>query len=192
VTQLTSPRVTEAVVIGIDFGTFSGRAPVVRVKDGEATGELLAPDWALQVRSDHIDAMFAGYTTLHDYFGRGGNDVMQRLRARRREVHGGAQAPAFTDTPSDLSQTPLEPPQRAPRRGRPRSRTPNPPRPVRGREPPMTVNADVRQSIRSLRASVGPARRAHPLRAGHLDGRQRLGPGARCGPDGDQAVGSVL
>jgi L-ribulokinase len=32
------------------------------------------------------DEMFADYTTLHDYFGRGGNDVMHRLKARRRKA----------------------------------------------------------------------------------------------------------
>ncbi len=61
------------VVIGIDFGTLSGRALVVRVTDGAelgsasydyphgvidvvlpSTGELLPPDWALQVPSDYV------------------------------------------------------------------------------------------------------------------------------------------
>ncbi len=32
------------------------------------------------------DELYAEYRTLHDYFGRGGNDVMRRLRARRRKV----------------------------------------------------------------------------------------------------------
>jgi L-ribulokinase len=32
------------------------------------------------------DALFAEYRTLHDYFGRGGNDVMHRLKAMRREA----------------------------------------------------------------------------------------------------------
>lgn len=35
------------------------------------------------------DELYAEYTTLHDYFGRGGNDVMHRLAARRREVAKG-------------------------------------------------------------------------------------------------------
>lgn len=30
--------------------------------------------------------LFAEYKTLHDYFGRGGNDVMKRLRALRAEA----------------------------------------------------------------------------------------------------------
>ena len=32
------------------------------------------------------DALFAEYTLLHDYFGRGANDVMKRLKAMRKEV----------------------------------------------------------------------------------------------------------
>ena len=32
------------------------------------------------------DQLFAEYHTLHDYFGRGGNDVMKRLKARKREM----------------------------------------------------------------------------------------------------------
>ena len=35
------------------------------------------------------DALFAEYTVLHDYFGRGGNDVMHRLKAIRRVATGG-------------------------------------------------------------------------------------------------------
>ncbi|WP_020661540.1 ribulokinase [Amycolatopsis benzoatilytica] len=35
------------------------------------------------------DELYAEYTTLHDYFGRGGNDVMHRLAARRRELAKG-------------------------------------------------------------------------------------------------------
>jgi L-ribulokinase len=36
------------------------------------------------------DRLYAEYVVLHDWFGRGGNDVMQRLRAMRREVVSGA------------------------------------------------------------------------------------------------------
>jgi L-ribulokinase len=34
------------------------------------------------------DALYAEYVQLHDYFGRGTNDVMKRLKARRRELVG--------------------------------------------------------------------------------------------------------
>src|SRR5664279_1855628 len=61
-----------AVVIGIDYGTLSGRAVVVRVCDGQElgsavhayphavldsalpTGEPLPPEWALQVPADYL------------------------------------------------------------------------------------------------------------------------------------------
>jgi L-ribulokinase len=65
---------SEAVVIGVDYGTLSGRAVVVRVHDGAelgsavhsyahgvmdrqlaSTGEALPPDWALQVPADYVD-----------------------------------------------------------------------------------------------------------------------------------------
>ena len=32
------------------------------------------------------DRLYADYRTLYNYFGRGENDVMKRLRAMRREV----------------------------------------------------------------------------------------------------------
>jgi L-ribulokinase len=64
-----------AVVVGVDFGTQSGRAVVVRVSDGEELGSAvhpyphgvldralpdgtpLGPDWALQVASDYLDVL---------------------------------------------------------------------------------------------------------------------------------------
>jgi L-ribulokinase len=32
------------------------------------------------------DRLYADYVTLHDYFGRGGNDVMKRLKALKAEA----------------------------------------------------------------------------------------------------------
>ncbi|BCB82379.1 hypothetical protein Pflav_087890 [Phytohabitans flavus] len=67
-----SPR----YVVGVDFGTLSGRALVVRVEDGvevgtavheyrhgvidqalPATGTALPPDWALQDPEDYVDVL---------------------------------------------------------------------------------------------------------------------------------------
>jgi len=66
----------ETYVIGVDYGTLSGRAVVVRVSDGvelgsgvldyphavmdttlAATGATLPPEWALQVPQDYIDVL---------------------------------------------------------------------------------------------------------------------------------------
>lgn len=67
---------TEKYVIGVDYGTLSGRAVVVRVSDGNEmgsavseysqavmdtvlakTGEKLPPDWALQDPNDYVDVL---------------------------------------------------------------------------------------------------------------------------------------
>ncbi len=67
-----------ATVIGVDFGTLSARAVVVRVADGEllgtgvseyrhgvmddvlaSTGARLPPDWALQVPADYVESLTA-------------------------------------------------------------------------------------------------------------------------------------
>ncbi len=67
----------------------AGAYPDVRVA-AEAMGSV---DRAVyQPVPAHVaayDELYAEYTTLHDYFGRGGNDVMHRLAARRREVAKG-------------------------------------------------------------------------------------------------------
>jgi len=66
----------EKYVIGVDYGTLSGRAVVVRVSDGAelgtatldyphavmdttlaATGATLPPEWALQVASDYVEVL---------------------------------------------------------------------------------------------------------------------------------------
>jgi L-ribulokinase len=68
--------VAEPLTIGVDFGTLSGRAVVVRVRDGAelgsavfayphgvldetlpATGRALPPDWALQVPADYVGVL---------------------------------------------------------------------------------------------------------------------------------------
>ncbi|MEU3644652.1 ribulokinase [Lentzea sp. NPDC034063] len=66
----------DACVVGVDFGTLSGRAVVVRVRDGAelgtavheyrhavadqvlpTTGRPLPPEWALQVPADYLDVL---------------------------------------------------------------------------------------------------------------------------------------
>jgi len=67
---------SRALVVGVDFGTLSGRALVVRVSDGAelgsavheyahavlddtlpGSGKKLPPDWALQVPDDYRDVL---------------------------------------------------------------------------------------------------------------------------------------
>lgn len=83
-------------VIGSDQGPALGSAIHAAVAAGAyprvreaaaAMGRLhrneYLPDPA---RSQAYDALYAEYTALHDYFGRGGNDVMHRLKAMRRSA----------------------------------------------------------------------------------------------------------
>ncbi|MFF8478918.1 ribulokinase [Streptomyces sp. NPDC015414] len=71
-----SPGAVEQYVVGVDFGTLSGRALVARVSDGTemasaetryahgvldtvlpASGRRLPPEWALQVPADYIEVL---------------------------------------------------------------------------------------------------------------------------------------
>src|SRR5690625_196404 len=67
----------DSYTIGVDYGTLSGRAVVVRVSDGAeladaehayphavmdttltaADGQVLPPEWALQVPADYVDVL---------------------------------------------------------------------------------------------------------------------------------------
>ena len=54
---------------------------------GKLRRDVYAPDAA---RADAYDALYEHYSTLHDHFGRGGDDVMHALRhIRPREVARG-------------------------------------------------------------------------------------------------------
>ena len=68
---------------------------------GEVMGRLnenaFTPD---EARADAYDALFSEYTLLHDYFGRGGNDVMHRLKAMKRDAFATGVAPAPVDGPA--------------------------------------------------------------------------------------------
>jgi L-ribulokinase len=48
-------------------------------------------DHTYKPEPSNVDAykkLYAEYRTLHDYFGRGANDVMKRLKEIRKEVRG--------------------------------------------------------------------------------------------------------
>jgi L-ribulokinase len=50
---------------------------------GRVQRAAFVPD---EARAAAYDALYAEYRTLHDHFGRGGNDVMKRLKGLRREA----------------------------------------------------------------------------------------------------------
>jgi L-ribulokinase len=64
---------------------------------GRAERAVFTPDRAAAAVYDEL---FAEYTTLHDYFGRGGNKVMRRLRAIQRRVGAAPGTPGEPETPA--------------------------------------------------------------------------------------------
>ncbi len=82
ITSDQGPALGSAIHAAVAAGAY----PDIRVA-AKAMGKLergaFTPDPG---RADTYDRLYAEYTILHDYFGRGGNDVMHRLRTMRREA----------------------------------------------------------------------------------------------------------
>ena len=76
----------------------AGAYPDVRAA-GQAMGKLnknvYMPN---EASADAYDVLFAEYTLLHDYFGRGANEVMHRLRAQKRDALAAVSGTASTST----------------------------------------------------------------------------------------------
>ncbi len=69
----------------------AGAYPDVRAASaamGRLEKDVFVPD---QAAADRYDDLFAEYRLLHDHFGRGGNDVMRRLRELRRQSRAAAE-----------------------------------------------------------------------------------------------------
>lgn len=92
----------EPLLIGIDFGTLSGRALVVRASDGKELGSAVHeyPHAVMESRlsagdghtpnPDAVEAynrLHELYVFVHDHFGRDHREIMHTLRALRREAH---------------------------------------------------------------------------------------------------------
>lgn len=72
--------------IGVDFGTPSGRAVLIDVTDGK-DGRLRDVSYQPSAENKAIfDKLFVEYVTLHDYFGRGENNIMKRPKDLRAEI----------------------------------------------------------------------------------------------------------
>jgi L-ribulokinase len=71
-----------AVAAGAEAGGYDtigdAAARMAHLKD-----EAFVPD---PIRQAAYGGLFQEYVSLHEYFGRGGNDVMKRLKARARDV----------------------------------------------------------------------------------------------------------
>jgi L-ribulokinase len=76
------PAVGSAIHAAVAAGAYPDIHVAARAM-GRVTREVFTPG---EQPARAYDALFAEYTTLHDYFGRGGNEVMHRLRRIRKEA----------------------------------------------------------------------------------------------------------
>ncbi|MDH2443562.1 ribulokinase [Amnibacterium sp. CER49] len=76
------PALGSAIHAAVAAGAYADVRAAADAMGGRSEGGF-TPD---EQRADAYDRLYAEYSTLHDYFGRGGNDVMHRLAALRREA----------------------------------------------------------------------------------------------------------
>ncbi len=76
------PALGSAIHAAVAAGAYPSVAEAGNVM-GRAIRGAYQPD---PQAADAYDRLFAEYAQIHDYFGRGANDVMKRLKAMRREV----------------------------------------------------------------------------------------------------------
>ncbi len=90
ITSEQGPALGSAIHAAVAAGAY----PDIR-SAAEAMGSVdratYVPD---EAAADAYDALYAEYLLLHDWFGRGGNDVMHRLRAMRREATRASSGPS--------------------------------------------------------------------------------------------------
>jgi L-ribulokinase len=76
ITSDQGPALGSAIHAAVAAGAYTGVPAAAAVMGGKRDAAY-APDPA---SADVYDSLYAEYTTLHDYFGRGANEVMHRLR----------------------------------------------------------------------------------------------------------------
>jgi L-ribulokinase len=84
------PALGSAIHAAVAAGAYRD-VPAAAATMGTKRSSVYRPDPA---SADVYDALYAEYLLLHDYFGRGGNEVMHRLRALRDRVLAGPTAAA--------------------------------------------------------------------------------------------------
>ena len=76
------PALGSAIHAAVAAGSYPD-VPAAAAAMGGKRADVYTPD---QASADVYDELYAEYVRLHDYFGRGGNEVMHRLRALRDRV----------------------------------------------------------------------------------------------------------
>lgn len=83
--SLQSPALGSAIFGVVAAGKARGGYDSV-FDAAERMGKLLNVVYTpIAQNADRYDRLYAEYSTLHDYFGRGGNDIMKRLKAIKKE-----------------------------------------------------------------------------------------------------------
>ena len=103
--QLSTIGSTQGPALGsaIHAAVAAGAYPDIReaaAAMGSEPGEVYVP---IPENVAAYDALFQEYRTLHDYFGRGANDVMHRLKAIQRAAKPGLGGPS-TESESDAAE----------------------------------------------------------------------------------------
>lgn len=103
ITSEQGPALGSAIHAAVAAGAYPDVRTAARAM-GRRTVAAYTPDEDAALA---YDALYAEYRQLHDYFGRGTNDVMRRLKALRR--HALAQAPAEGRAPAAARAGVVEP-----------------------------------------------------------------------------------
>jgi L-ribulokinase len=82
------PALGSAIHAAVAAGAYADTLAASRVM-GRSHKGVYQPNSEVAVAYDQL---YAEYLLLHDYFGRGGNDVMHRLKARKRAIAQGLEA----------------------------------------------------------------------------------------------------
>lgn len=81
-TSAQGPALGSAIHAAVAAGAYPD-IPTASAAMGRRRSDEHVPD---PDRADRYDELYAEYVALHDFFGRGANDVLHRLRARRNEA----------------------------------------------------------------------------------------------------------
>src|SRR5436190_2100848 len=90
------PALGSAIHAAVAAGVYPD-VPAAAAAMGSHRPAVYAPDPA---SADVYDDLYAEYVTLHDYFGRGANEVLHRLRAMRDRANRARQGQAAQESPS--------------------------------------------------------------------------------------------
>lgn len=88
ITSEQGPALGSAIHAAVAAGAYADVRAAAPIMGGRIK-EAYTPDPASAAA---YDALFAEYKALHDHFGRGGDDIMRRLKRIRREAHAGVRA----------------------------------------------------------------------------------------------------